>query len=197
MKCLHLTFFALAGALALPACVIVQNDDGSGDSANDSANTSGNTGDGTAEGGPGEGNTCNMDDPGGESCEEAADCSVLCQCNSGDVTVGVCINNVCESAADSCGDACGEGGFDGFCREGGGGEGNADSSGGGGECVDAGVQCDVNGDCCGFDVGDSACVNAGDFSVCADLCDFDSDCESDCCADLEQGGGACAPSDFC
>lgn len=213
MKSLHfVTSFALFCSLAAPGCVIVQDDDdGSNTSSNDDGATS-NGGDdngggdngggdnGGGDNGGGDGGTCEMDDPGGESCDAGSDCSIVCQCSDGDVTVGSCINNVCESAADACGSVCDS--FDGFCRvdSGGGDDGNADDGSGGdggGVCSDPGEACDVNGDCCGFDSGMSGCIDLGDAALCADLCDFDSDCASDCCIPLDGGAGACAPSELC
>lgn len=67
------------------------------------------------------------------------------------------------------------------------------------ECSNAGEGCAQNGDCCGFDDGESGCIDTGTGKglVCADYCDVDADCESQCCAPLENGGGACAPAQFC
>lgn len=198
-----LSSFVLMASLTLPACVIVNDDDGSGSgSGNDSANDDGATSssqatdDGSGPGG-GDGGACDETDPGGMSCAEAADCTVVCNCPDGAVNVGVCINNACQAAADSCSETCAD--YDGFCFIGGGGSADdgADGTDGGGVCVDTGDTCTVNGDCCGFDTDESICVNAGDFSVCADSCTDDTDCESLCCAPLEGGGGACAPAEFC
>lgn len=62
---------------------------------------------------------------------------------------------------------------------------------GGAVCSDPGQGCNVHGDCC--DSGDVLCVDG----VCAAACSFDDECASLCCADLEGGGGACAPAQFC
>lgn len=80
---------------------------------------------------------------------------------------------------------CGDGGDDGGAETGGGGDD------GGGVCSDPGQPCNVHGDCC--DSGDVLCVDG----ICAAACSFDDECASFCCADLEGGGGACAPAQFC
>lgn len=197
-----LSSFVLMASLTLPACVIVNGDDGSGSgSGNDSANDDGATSSSQAtddgNGPGGDGGVCDDTDPGGMSCEEAADCTVVCNCPDGGVNVGVCINNACQAAADTCSETCSD--YDGYCFIGGGSSGDdgADGTDGGGVCANTGETCTVNGDCCGFDSEETICVNAGDFSVCADTCTDDTDCESLCCAPLEGGGGACAPAEFC
>jgi hypothetical protein len=61
-------------------------------------------------------------------------------------------------------------------------------------CVEAGNECASNGECCSFDdpiVG--YCVGG----TCADGCNVDSDCQSNCCAGLQSGGSACGPAEFC
>ena len=74
--------------------------------------------------------------------------------------------------------------------DGGGETGGDDSAGDGGVCSDPGQPCSTHSDCCDSDV---LCVDG----TCAAACAFDDECASLCCADLEGGGGACAPPDFC
>ncbi|MGH1340095.1 MAG: hypothetical protein ACRBN8_00985 [Nannocystales bacterium] len=74
---------------------------------------------------------------------------------------------------------------------------DSDSDSDGGQCVQTGSACEINGDCCGWDGGDSSCVDFGGPVVCADYCWDGSDCASGCCILLNSGDGACAPSDEC
>ena len=64
-------------------------------------------------------------------------------------------------------------------------------------CLDPGDDCDINGDCCGFDDGMTVCTQFDGPKVCADLCDDGSQCNSGCCVSIDIGGGVCAPSSFC
>lgn len=65
-------------------------------------------------------------------------------------------------------------------------------------CQSTGETCEVNGDCCDFDVGDAYCVNFDANNVrCAAACLDGFECVSGCCIDLDNGGGACAPASFC
>ncbi|MCR9159102.1 MAG: hypothetical protein ACE37F_09730 [Nannocystaceae bacterium] len=77
----------------------------------------------------------------------------------------------------------------GECGDGGSDDGST-GNGDGGVCSDPGQPCGSHGDCCDSDV---LCVDG----VCAAACSFDDECVSLCCADLEGGGGACAPASFC
>lgn len=65
-------------------------------------------------------------------------------------------------------------------------------------CQSTGEICELNGDCCDYDIGDAYCVNFGMGNVrCAAACSDGLDCVSGCCIDLDDGQGACAPSSFC
>jgi len=93
------------------------------------------------------------------------------------------------------GDSCTSSGV----RTGGaGGSGGSGSGGsGGGACVATGDPCNVNGDCCEFSSGDALCVGYGSVDACGATCTAGAQCQSGCCAALKEGGGACAPKEFC
>lgn len=63
-------------------------------------------------------------------------------------------------------------------------------------CQPANETCESNASCCEGAV----CINnaLGDgVARCADTCSTNADCSSGCCASLEGGGQACAPSSIC
>jgi hypothetical protein len=62
-------------------------------------------------------------------------------------------------------------------------------------CAAAAEPCAGTSDCCDG----NTCVNFPDLggSYCTAQCDTGNDCYSGCCAELESGGGACAPEDYC
>jgi hypothetical protein len=62
-----------------------------------------------------------------------------------------------------------------------------------GECSGANAPCVKNSDCCA----NHLCVSFGDTTICAHECTSNSQCVSDCCADLDGGGGACGADSFC
>jgi hypothetical protein len=64
---------------------------------------------------------------------------------------------------------------------------------GDGGCTSTGMSCEINGNCCSFQVDDGYCVGG----TCADACASNSECASGCCAALEGGGAACAPASIC
>lgn len=65
-------------------------------------------------------------------------------------------------------------------------------------CQDTGEACAANSDCCGYSAGDAVCVDYGGGDVvCAAICYFHGQCQSGCCAPLEDGTGACSPGQFC
>jgi hypothetical protein len=75
-----------------------------------------------------------------------------------------------------------------------GGAGPAGGSGGsGGECVEAGGICEVPTDCCAVQTGTGFCVGG----ACADACTVDSECDTNCCAELTNGSFACGPAELC
>lgn len=79
--------------------------------------------------------------------------------------------------------------------------------GGGGGCVSSNFcmnchqpeePCETNDECCGYEIGDTYCVNFIDGpTTCALACIDGFDCDSGCCVDLEEGGGACGPASSC
>ena len=59
-------------------------------------------------------------------------------------------------------------------------------------CIEAGYECQSFGDCCD----DSVCV----YGFCHPFCDYDFECQSDCCAEIEIASSVrsvCAPSIAC
>lgn len=72
---------------------------------------------------------------------------------------------------------------------------------GGSDCREVGFSCDVNGDCCGFDLYEAFCVNVTDGKgpgACLDACSDDSDCDSNCCVLLDDDvNSVCAPESVC
>ena len=123
------------------------------------------------------------------------------------------MNGACADPLDTCAQACADfdaGDFSGaYCAlddaggdEGGESGGNVpDDTGsdeGGGVCVPTGDVCEVNGDCCGFDGGNSLCTTFSDgFVACSDVCFFGSDCVSGCCVPVDSGLSVCGPSSEC
>jgi len=77
------------------------------------------------------------------------------------------------------------------------GSGGSGSGGSGIDCSDDFEGCDVNGDCCGFESGSSYCVGGGSNGQCLPICDFDDECSTGCCAELQNGESVCSPSDHC
>ncbi|MEM6293289.1 MAG: hypothetical protein AAGA54_18600 [Myxococcota bacterium] len=149
---------------------------GSGDSGNGSGNGSGS---GSNSGSGDSGNS----DSGSSSSQSCCLNGSFFSCPD-DASANICFSNGDPSgcAADpSRNSECGSG------DDGNGDDGNGD---GGTTCSDPGGPCNGHGDCCDNDV---LCVEG----TCSAACDFDSECVSGCCADLEGGGGACAPAQFC
>ena len=75
--------------------------------------------------------------------------------------------------------------------------GDADADGGVPPCAPAYDGCASNGDCCGFTEGAAFCVDNGGGGTCRPVCAGDSDCGSDCCAELNNGETVCSPANFC
>lgn len=63
-------------------------------------------------------------------------------------------------------------------------------------CSDVGESCASTG-CCNDS--NALCVDYGGSlgTVCADRCDQGSDCQTGCCGGLQDGGGTCAPVEYC
>lgn len=84
---------------------------------------------------------------------------------------------------------------------GGGSSSGAGSSAGsdGGTCTDYGGTCDSTLDCCDASAKKSVCVAYGGStgSRCAARCTANSQCQSGCCAKLDDGTGACSAPSFC
>lgn len=64
-------------------------------------------------------------------------------------------------------------------------------------CAGIGESCSESWPCCGWSSGNAVCLNSGSITVCQATCNYDSDCSSGCCVNLEGGGKACAPASFC
>lgn len=64
-------------------------------------------------------------------------------------------------------------------------------------CLNEGIPCDINGECCGFEDGDALCVGDGEYYECSATCTLNSQCSSGCCVELSNGGSACVPSNYC
>jgi hypothetical protein len=69
-------------------------------------------------------------------------------------------------------------------------------------CAEAGQSCGANGDCCDFGASSAGCVGFDTGSACADMCELNSGCASDCCMPLTTNGapagyGACVPASLC
>lgn len=69
-------------------------------------------------------------------------------------------------------------------------------------CADAGESCSINGDCCEFGTTSAGCVAFPDGAVCADMCESNAGCVSDCCQPLTSNGvptgfGACSSDSLC
>lgn len=72
--------------------------------------------------------------------------------------------------------------------------GGSDAGGtGGGTCVQSGGTCVDPTDCCAVLDGTGYCVSG----TCADACEMDSECSTNCCAELTNGSFACGPADVC
>jgi hypothetical protein len=67
------------------------------------------------------------------------------------------------------------------------------TGGSGGACVQSGGTCVDPTDCCAVLTGTGYCV-AG---TCADACEVDSECDTNCCAELTNGSFACGPAELC
>lgn len=125
-------------------------------------------------------------------------CSRPCEstCTSGCCdSNGLCQGGRTDSQCGSAGRACGRcvGGSctaSGFC-------GTTTGSGGGGgsssTCVGVGSSCAINNDCCTFRSGTGYCVSGR----CADACNSNAECNSNCCAVLVSGNRACSGSSAC
>lgn len=202
--------YLVALILGLGACD-GESDDGSSGGTDGNETASGDSGSPDSASGAG---GCEQVSPQGNACGDGADCSVACLCASSVVNSGSCVNGACADPADTCEQACADfdaGDFTGnYCAlpdaggDEGGSEGGGDPSGdsgaddGGGACVPTGDACEVNGDCCGFDDGDSLCTAfSGGLVACADVCVFPSDCVSGCCVPVDSGLGVCGPSSEC
>lgn len=73
--------------------------------------------------------------------------------------------------------------------------GSGNTSGG---CAEQGSSCAKNGDCCGNAQGTAVCLDiGGGQSACAATCKVNGDCKGNCCSQLQSGGLACSPSDWC
>ena len=116
---------------------------------------------------------------GGAGCFSPADddddgCSKDTDCAGG----RICVEGECQAVSGGGGSAGGGTGGDGGTA---------------GICLPASSACGINGDCCNFREGQGYCVSGR----CADSCALNSDCVSGCCAALEGGGNACAPTEVC
>lgn len=72
----------------------------------------------------------------------------------------------------------------------------------GDQCVDVGMSCEINGDCCEFGSSSAGCVGFPSGNACADRCSEGDECVSGCCVPLLIDGdpqpyGACAASELC
>ena len=67
------------------------------------------------------------------------------------------------------------------------------TGGSGGACVPSGGTCLDPTDCCAVLEGTGYCVSGS----CADACEVDSECSTNCCAELTNGSFACGPADIC
>ncbi len=111
----------------------------------------------------------------GCSTEEPTGCQKDTDCKEG----RICENHACTNAS-----------------SGGSGGGSGGSGGSATACSNPGESCAVNGDCCGFNAGDSYCVSGTCAAACTDSTDKTT-CVSTCCAPLAVSGFACAPVALC
>ena len=166
------------------------NDSGNNDSGNsDSGNNDSGDADADADGGEAD----DDDDDGDPPCApDYGGCSVNGDCCGFPAEAAFCVDNggggacqpVCNDNSD-CGSGC--------CAALNNGE-TVCSPANYCECTDPGYACDANSDCCEG----NSCVNFGGGDVlCAFDCTYGEECNSGCCAPLEQGGGVCAPTSFC
>jgi hypothetical protein len=58
-------------------------------------------------------------------------------------------------------------------------------------------DCSSQADCCGYKAGAAFCVDNGGGGSCQPVCAGDSDCASDCCAELNNGETVCSPANYC
>jgi hypothetical protein len=95
------------------------------------------------------------------------------------------------------GGASGRGGASGAS----GASGAAGTGGSSGDCAMDVEPCEVNGDCCGFSAGENVCVDTGDAtlgSACLVVCTANSQCQSNCCATLQNSTTrVCGPAALC
>ncbi|MDH5671471.1 MAG: hypothetical protein OEZ06_04930 [Myxococcales bacterium] len=68
-------------------------------------------------------------------------------------------------------------------------------------CIDAGgpgSACDNAGQCCSFWSDEGTCISQPEGGgLCQNFCTRDIECPGGCCLGLQNGGAACAPSQFC
>lgn len=123
---------------------------------------------------------------GGSGGGSSSSCKGYCGTTSERPSGCYCDDN-CSNSGDCCADW-----YD-VCSSGSGG-----SGGSGGQCF-AGTydSCENNSDCCGYP-SNAVCVNFSTVGTyCAPRCDFDSDCEENCCRSTKQGNYVCHPSSTC
>lgn len=188
--------YLVALMLGLGACDEESSDEGMG--ATDGTDPSAGESNG--------GGACEQESPQGDACEDGDDCTVACLCGESVVNSGRCVNGGCADPVDTCAQACEDfdaGDFSGsYCAlDNAGDDTPPDDDGsddGAGVCVPTGDTCEVNGDCCGFDGGNSLCTAFdGGLVACADVCVFDIDCVSNCCVPVDAGLGVCGPATEC